>query len=102
LAPEANLSLDLYWRVEQPLQADTSLHIALIDDKEEVKQAWFDLTLAETFNPADITWQPGDIIHTRWQLQLLPQVTPGHYRLELVLPDDPSQVLPFGQLNVVK
>jgi hypothetical protein len=100
LSLEAGFPLDLYWRVEQPLSADASLHVGLMDEQDEAKQAWFGLTLAETFNPTETTWQPGDLIHTRWQLQLLPEVTPGNYRIELVLPDDPEQVLPVGQLTV--
>jgi 4-amino-4-deoxy-L-arabinose transferase-like glycosyltransferase len=100
LSREAGFPLDLYWRVEQPLSAEASLHVGLMDEQGEARQAWFNLTLAETFNPIETTWQPGDLIHTRWQLQLLPEVTPGNYRLELVLPDDPEQMLPVGQLVV--
>jgi hypothetical protein len=98
LALGSEIPLDLYWRIEQPLQADANLHVGLMNEGGEAKQAWFNLTLAETFNPIETTWQPGDLIHTHWQLQLLPEVPPDTYRIQLVLPDDPNQVLPFGQL----
>ena len=100
LAPESTFSLDLYWRVEQPLSADTGLHLGLMDKAEEAKQAWFDLSLAETFAPAETTWQPGDIIHTHWQLDLLPQAESGEYHFEVVLAEDIIQVLPFGRLTI--
>jgi hypothetical protein len=100
LVPESTLFLDLYWRVEQPLTADAGLHLGLIDEAEVAKQAWFDLSLAETFSPTETTWQPGDIIHTRWQLDLLPQVGPGGYHFEVVLAEDITQILPFGRLEI--
>jgi len=99
---EASLPLDLYWQAEKPVPANAQLHLGLMDEAGEARQAWFNLTLAETFNPADTTWQPGDILHTRWQLQLLPEVAPGEYYFELVWPDDVSLTLPFGQISVAK
>jgi hypothetical protein len=100
LALETTIPLDLYWRVERPLPADFKLHAGLMDEAGGVQQAWFDLTLAETFNPTKTTWQPGDILHTRWQLDLLPDVSPRQYYFELVLPDDIMETLSFGQLTV--
>jgi hypothetical protein len=98
----AGLPLDLYWQVERPLPATTELHLGLMDAAGEARQAWFNLTLAETFHPAGTTWQPGDILHTRWQLQLRPEVGPGEYNFELVWPDDVSLTVPFGQISVVE
>ena len=48
----------------------------------------------------ETTWQPGNIIHTRWQFDLLPEVPPGKYHFELVLADDTTVTLPFGKLLV--
>jgi 4-amino-4-deoxy-L-arabinose transferase-like glycosyltransferase len=98
------IPLDLYWRVEQPIPADFSVHVGLMDEVGEARQAWFDLSLAETVNPTATTWQPGDIIHTSWRLDLLPVTPVGNYHFEVVLPDAlaagqmPS--LPFGQLII--
>ncbi len=100
VSQEADLPLDLYWRVEQPLPADAILHLGLMDEAGEAGQAWFNLTLAETFNPARTTWQPGAIIHTRWRFDLLPEVEPGRYHFELVLPEDIETGLSFGRLII--
>ncbi len=96
------IPVDLYWQINRPLPADTSLHVGLMDAAGEAQQAWFDLSLAETFDPAETTWQPGVIIRTRWQLQLLPEVPAGPHRLELVLPADNSQVLPVGTITITE
>ncbi len=100
IPPETTFPLELYWRVEQPLPAKAALHLGLMDGAGEARQAWFNLTLAETFNPAETIWQPGDVIHTRWQLELLPEVVPGEYYFELVSPDDVTITRPFGRLVV--
>ncbi len=97
----STLPLNLYWRVEQAMPADFSLHVGLLDAAGIVRQAWFDLSLAETFNPAKTTWQPGDILHTAWQLDLLPETPPGRYSLELILPKAaPSEKLSVGSLVI--
>lgn len=101
VTPAAKVLLDLYWRVEQPLPADVELHLGLMEETTgEAKQAWFNQSLAEIFNPSETTWQPGDIFLTRWQLELLPEVPPGEYYFELVLADDIEVTLPFGQLEI--
>ncbi len=96
------IPLDLYWRVEQPIPADFSLHVGLMNQSDTAQQAWFDLSLAETLQPGDTTWQPGDIIRTSWQLDLLPDTPPGPYYFDLILPDslDSGQIekLSFGRL----
>jgi hypothetical protein len=92
--------LDLYWRVEKATPADFGVHVGLMDAAGVAQQAWFDLSLAETLNPAATTWQPGDIIHTIWQLSLLPEVPPGHYTFDLVLPSNPNKKLSFGDLAI--
>jgi 4-amino-4-deoxy-L-arabinose transferase-like glycosyltransferase len=98
------IPLDLYWRVEQAIPADFSLHVGLMDAGRVARQAWFDLSLAETLNPAETMWQPGDIIHTSWRLDLLPELPPGTYHFELVLPDSLAagqiQSLSFGKLTI--
>jgi hypothetical protein len=98
--PGDNIRLDLYWRVEQPLPADTKFHIGLMDGAGGVQQAWFDLTMSEIFNAVETTWQPGDIIHTYRRLDLQPDVAPNTYYFEVVLRDDVEQTLPFGALVV--
>ncbi len=94
------LPIDLYWRVEQPLPADTHLHVGLMDTHGEAQQAWFNLSLAETFEPESVTWQPGDLLHTRWLLDILPDTPSGTYNLELVWPDDPARTVAFGPVVV--
>ncbi|GIK39160.1 MAG: hypothetical protein BroJett011_29930 [Chloroflexota bacterium] len=98
------IPLDLYWRVERVIPADFSLHVGLMDADKVARQAWFDLSLAETLNPAETQWQPGDIIHTSWRLDLLPELPPGAYHFDLVLPDSPAagqmQSLSFGKLII--
>lgn len=100
LPPESTLPVDLYWRIEQPLPAGAELHVGLMDKAGNARQAWFNLTLAETINPSGLMWQPGDTIHTRWQFTLLPEVTAGEYHFELVLPEDTTVTLPVGRLVV--
>jgi hypothetical protein len=100
LAPGAKVPLELYWRINKPLPANTELHVGLMDEKGEAKQAWFNLSLAETFNSGETIWQPGDVVHTRWQLDLLPETPPGQYRFELVWPTNISRVLPVGQMQI--
>jgi 4-amino-4-deoxy-L-arabinose transferase-like glycosyltransferase len=95
-----SIPLELFWRVRQPLPANLELHVGLMDEAGEARQAWFNLTLAETFNPAATTWQPGDIIHTSWQFDLLPEVQPGRYHFELILAEDTGQVVRTGSLTV--
>ena len=97
---QTDFPLDLYWQINQPLPANTQLHVGLLDETGTVAQAWFNLTLAETFNPEATTWQPGDLIHTHWQLDLLPEALPGKYHFELVQAEDTDVTLPFGQLIV--
>jgi hypothetical protein len=92
------LLLDLIWQVEQPLPATTHLHLGLMDANGEAQQAWFNLSLAETFQDEATTWQPNDLLHTRWLLDLPPDLPPGDYHFELVWPDDITQTLPFGQV----
>jgi 4-amino-4-deoxy-L-arabinose transferase-like glycosyltransferase len=98
--PTVSVPLDLFWRVRQPLSANMELHVGLMDEAGEARQAWFNLTLAEIFNPAVTTWQPGDIIHTRWRFDLLPEVQPGTYHFELILAEDTGQVITAGSLTV--
>jgi hypothetical protein len=69
-----------------------------MDANGEAQQAWFNLSLAETFQDEATTWQPNDLLHTRWQLDLPPDLPPGDYHFELVWPDDITQTLPFGQV----
>jgi hypothetical protein len=99
-APGDDIQLDLYWRVEQPLPAETQFHLGLMDETGGVQQAWFDLTMSEILNAAETTWQPGDIVHTYRQLDLQPDVLPNSYYFELVLKDDVEQTMPFGKLVV--
>jgi len=100
--PGSTVPIDLYWQVESLLPADSELHLGLMTETGEARQAWFNLSLAETFNAADTGWQAGDIILTRWQLELLPDISPGQYHFELVLPDNIEITLPFGILTVVE
>ena len=100
LAVETTFDVDLYWQVEQPLSAEADLHLGLMDAAGEPQQAWFNLSLAETFNNSQATWQSGDVLRTRWRLTLLPEVPPGVYYLEVVWPDDVEQTLAFGQLII--
>ncbi|MBI1880304.1 MAG: hypothetical protein HYR94_19140, partial [Chloroflexi bacterium] len=92
--------LDLYWRVEKAIPADFGVHVGLMDVAGVARQAWFDLSLAETFNPTETMWQPGDIVHTTWQLSLLPGVPAGHYTFDVVLPARPTEKLSFGDLVI--
>ncbi|MBE7471417.1 MAG: hypothetical protein DPW09_04775 [Anaerolineae bacterium] len=98
------IPLELYWRVEQPIPANFSLHVGLMNPSDQAQQAWFDLSLAETLHPADTLWQPGDIIRTSWRLDLLPDTPPGPYYFDLILPDslDSGQIkkLSFGNLTL--
>ena len=98
----ALLPLDLYWRVEEPLRADADMHLGLMAENGEAAQAWFNLSLAETFDPTLTFWEPGDIIHSRWQLELLPDVTPGSYRLELVQPSNVNETIVVGEIKVTE
>ncbi|RMF02241.1 MAG: hypothetical protein D6768_08760 [Chloroflexi bacterium] len=100
IAAGETLPVELTWQVTQPLPADATVHVALLDSAGQAAQAWFDLSLAETFNPADTVWQPGDVVTTRWSLDLLPDVPPGEYRLDLVWPDDVQQTVPAGEVTV--
>jgi hypothetical protein len=97
------IPLELYWRVDKPLSANFALHVGLMDAAGVARQAWFELSLAETINPTATTWQPGDVIHTIWQLELLPQLTPDQYRVELVLPDanQPAPNLSLGPVSLI-
>jgi hypothetical protein len=102
-ATETALPLDLYWRVERPLAANTELHVGLLDEAGEAQQAWFNLTLAEIFNPTTATWPPGTILHTRWPLTLSTDVPPGEYHFALVPSAPPAAAqatLSFGRLVV--
>ncbi|MFN8456229.1 MAG: glycosyltransferase family 39 protein [Anaerolineae bacterium] len=99
---QSPISTDLYWRAEKAIPADFALHVGLMDAGGVVRQAWFDLSLAETFNPTDTVWQPGDIIHTSWQLDLLPETPPGRYSFDLILPASAggSAKLSIGNLSL--
>ncbi len=91
------ISLNLYWCVEKPLPATTGLHLGLMKADGSAQQAWFDLSLAETLHPDQTTWQPGDIIHTTWSLDLLPDTPPGPYTLQIIWPPSTQT----GQLETV-
>jgi hypothetical protein len=97
---EGTVPVEVYWRIEQPLRADTDMHVGLVDSTGVAHQAWFNLTLAETFNPTLTIWQPGDLIHTRWNLELLPQAEAGVYLLQAVLPINTDEVLDLGEISV--
>lgn len=100
---QSPISINLYWRVEKAIPADFGLHVGLMDVNGTARQAWFDLSLAETFNPAETIWQPGDIIHTSWQLDLLPETPPGRYSFDLVLPESATaEKLSVGSLVIDK
>lgn len=104
VASSPAIPLDLYWRVERTIPADFSLHVGLMDAGQVARQAWFDLSLAETLNPAETQWRPGDIIHTSWRLDLLPELPSGDYHFDLVLPDSitarQTESLSFGKLTI--
>ncbi len=102
LAAGDAVPVDLYWRVDEPLRADVELHVGLMTPAGEAAQAWFNLSLAETLEPTFTFWQPGDIIRTRWQLELLPNLAPGSYRLELVQPGNTEATLSAGEITVAK
>ncbi|MDM8528194.1 glycosyltransferase family 39 protein [Anaerolineales bacterium HSG24] len=87
------ISTSMYWRIEQPIPADVHLHVGLMDENGEAKQAWFNLTLAETIKPEQTTWQTGDVFRTDWQLDLLPDLPAGKYQLELVWAEDITKIL---------
>lgn len=96
------ISLDLYWQIEQVLPANTELHLGLMDETGQAQQAWFNLSLAETFNAENSGWPAEDVILTRWELELLPEVPPGRYHFELVWPDNIEITLPFGELTITQ
>jgi len=86
----------LFWRVERAISATFEAHVGLMNAQDEAKQAWFNLTLAEIYQPEQTTWQPGDIIQTQWQLDLLPDLPNESYHLVLVLGTDIKQTLPLN------
>jgi hypothetical protein len=100
VAAGESIDLDLHWRVDQQISAMAELHLGLMDENGEAKQAWFNLTLGETFNPDNTTWHPGQIIRTRWRLDLIPEILPGRYHLELVIPEDTETTLPFAKFMI--
>ncbi|GAB4427410.1 MAG: hypothetical protein Kow0031_07450 [Anaerolineae bacterium] len=102
LAAGDAVPVELYWRVDEPLRADADLHVGLMSPEGEAAQAWFNLSLAETFEPALTFWQPGDLIRTRWQLELQPDLSPGRYRLELVQPGNSEATLSAGEITVAE
>ena len=81
---DSSIPLDLYWQVQEPLPANANLHVGLMDVGGVAQQAWFNLSLAEIVDPAETIWQPGERFRTRWQLDLLPEVPPGDYVINLV------------------
>lgn len=97
----SRIPLELQWRVDRPMAADSTVHIGLMNEAGEAQQGWFNLTLSDIFNPSDVTWQVGDIIRTNWRLDLLPDIPPGEYYVELVMPEDTSQTLPFGEIEII-
>lgn len=94
--------LKLYWRVERPLPADTAVHVALVDAQGKAQHAWFNLSLAETFEPQMTNWPAGIVFGSRWQLDLPPQTPAGDYQLQLVWPASPNQPLTIGHLRVAE
>jgi hypothetical protein len=101
-SPGNMIELELLWQIERPLPAGTALHLGLLDEAGEARQAWFNLTLSEILNPAEVVWQPGDVLRTRWTVDLLPDIQPGRYRLELVWPDDPARTISLGTIELVE
>ncbi|MDX1523814.1 MAG: hypothetical protein R3264_19460, partial [Anaerolineae bacterium] len=102
LADGSFIWVDLYWRVEQPLPANTILHLGLLDANNEPQQAWFNLSLAETFDRDQVIWQPGQTLRTRWQIDVPDTVPAGTYTFQLVWPEDIEQTLDFGELSVIE
>ncbi|MEM7348547.1 MAG: hypothetical protein AAF485_30335, partial [Chloroflexota bacterium] len=100
LAESQTLPVTLFWRVEKPIPADFTLHVGFMDTSNEPQQAWFGLSLSESFNASETLWQPGNIIQTRWSLELLPEIPPDDYSFDLVLPSDIEQILSFGKITV--
>ncbi len=103
-SPSSRFPLDLYWRIEKAIPANFIVHAVLMDKANAARQAWFDLSLAETIDPANSMWQPGDIVHTSWQLDLPPEISPGNYYFDLVLPfpimEAKTKNLSFGQVVI--
>ncbi len=100
LTASQHLATELYWQIDRPLTADFAVHVGLVDKQGQVKQAWFNLTLAETISPTLTTWQTGTLIKTQWQLDILPTVPAGVYHLEVILPSDANEKVELG--NFIK
>jgi 4-amino-4-deoxy-L-arabinose transferase-like glycosyltransferase len=73
------LTLTLYWRVEQPIDADYKVFVHLVDD-DGVLRAQEDVRPRYGRFPTYL-WVPGPVIVDEHQLSLPPDLAPGTYTL---------------------
>ena len=85
----------LYWQIDQPLEADVSIGLKMVD---EWGQVWGD----RLYRANDVLtrypssrWSVGEIIRTDFDVNLNPVTPAGDYRLELTLFDSAGQPWPL-------
>ena len=82
------LTLTLYWRAEQPIDADYKVFVHLVDD-DGVLRAQEDVRPRYGRFPTYL-WMPGPVIADEHQLSLPPDLAPGTYTLGVGLYPWPS------------
>ncbi|HIQ04355.1 MAG TPA: DUF2723 domain-containing protein [Anaerolineae bacterium] len=77
--PGAKVVIDIYWRPRQPLNADYTSFVHLLDAAGK-KVAQSDHRPGGNYYPSSL-WQPGEMLRDRHRLMLPARLQPGGYRL---------------------
>ncbi|MCG3208474.1 MAG: hypothetical protein FOGNACKC_02079 [Anaerolineae bacterium] len=87
-APDAALTVTLYWQVMSPLSTDTTSTVQLLDGSDQ-RVAQSDHRPGGDYYPSHL-WQPGEILRDQHQIQLPASILPGRLRLLVGLYSQPE------------
>jgi hypothetical protein len=85
LATEGKLGVNLYWQALRRMEEDCTIYLKLVNDayhiwgQQDSRPVW-------DGSPTN-SWEPGQIVQDKRQLEVLPGTPPGLYQVEVILQD---------------
>jgi hypothetical protein len=85
LATEGKLGVNLYWRALRRMKEDYTIYLKLVND---VYHIWGQQDSRPVWDGSPTnSWEPGQIVQDKRQLEVLPGTPPGLYQVEVILQD---------------